>query len=362
MCVRKTTEQFIKEAKLIWGDKYDYSETEYVDARTKVKIIYNNFVYLQTPDKHLRRKSPEKCSKLEANNITFIKKAIKLWGNKYDYSKVNYIDNTIDVEILHNGTVYLQTPQNHLQGNAPEKHYKNTKTTENFINQAKKIWGDKYDYSLTVYVDKNTKLKIIFEDKIYEQIPNSHLKGYAPENIFKSNKKFIEDAKLIHGDMFDYSETEYTGSENMIKLIYNDKIYYQKAATHLRGKVPIELKPVSKGVNKIIEILNKHNIHFTREHKYKKCKNKYCLPFDFHLTDYDVLMEYDGQQHTEPIKFFGGEEGFIYRLGNDNIKNKFAENEGIPLKRISYLEYDKIEEIVLNYIEEIKHRKINKLL
>ncbi len=54
MPIQKTTEQFIKESKKIYGDnKYDYSLTEYISYYTKIKFIYNGIVYEQSPNSHL---------------------------------------------------------------------------------------------------------------------------------------------------------------------------------------------------------------------------------------------------------------------------------------------------------------------
>jgi len=100
--MRKTTEQFIKEAKLIHGDKYDYSETEYKNNKTKVKVFCKrcNEYFEQRPDAHLKSYG-HICYKKEilselrkCNTIEFIKKAEKKFPNKYKYDKVNYINST----------------------------------------------------------------------------------------------------------------------------------------------------------------------------------------------------------------------------------------------------------------------------
>lgn len=92
----------------------------------------------------------------------FVEKARKIHGNKYDYSKVEYKDSHTKVPIIcpiHGE--FLQTPNNHLNGQqCPFCSYPNINLSkENFVSLAKNVHGDKYDYSKVVY--KNTKDKLI---------------------------------------------------------------------------------------------------------------------------------------------------------------------------------------------------------
>ena len=90
---RKTTEQFIAESKQIHKDKYDYSKSEYVNARTKVCIICpEHGEFWQLPSLHINQKCgcPECNGTKKRTNEDFIREAKKIHGNKYDYSKVTY--------------------------------------------------------------------------------------------------------------------------------------------------------------------------------------------------------------------------------------------------------------------------------
>ncbi len=75
---------------------------------------------------------------------------------------------------------------------------------DNFIFKARKVHGDKYDYSLVNYINNRIKVKIILNDTIYEQSPTNHLQGKLPERINNQNRinteKFIEKARNKHGD------------------------------------------------------------------------------------------------------------------------------------------------------------------
>lgn len=120
----KSTESFIKEAKKIHGDKYNYSKVEYKGSKDKVCIICpEHGEFWQTPNKHLSGQGCPKCADIKngynkrLSKKEFIKKSKELHGNKYDYSKVEYIDYCTPVKIIcpEHGE-FLQKPSIHLFG------------------------------------------------------------------------------------------------------------------------------------------------------------------------------------------------------------------------------------------------------
>lgn len=100
----------------------------------------------------------------------------------------------------------------------------------------------------------------------------------------------------------------------------------------------------SKGEYKIEKILNDNNILFVKEFP-QKIDNK-ILRFDFAILNEDNKIEYfiefDGNQHTIPSNLFGGEEYLTYIQSHDKIKNEYCKNNKIPLIRIPYYKYDKL--------------------
>ena len=130
---RFTTDKFIEDAVKIHGDKYDYSEVNYVNNKTKVKIFCKecNKYFYQTPYWHLNSKfgCPDCANKKKINNKytteEFIEKAVKIHGNLYDYSKVEYINSSTPVLIMdtETGDEFYQVPRDHLGGNGnPNRH------------------------------------------------------------------------------------------------------------------------------------------------------------------------------------------------------------------------------------------------
>ena len=119
-----TTEEFIQKAKVVHGDKYDYSKVEYANSQTKIIIICpEHGEYAQTPHNHLLGNGCPRCAHQRTANAErkttewFIEKAQQAHGNRFDYSKVDYVNNHTPVVIgcpIHGE--FQQTPANHLKG------------------------------------------------------------------------------------------------------------------------------------------------------------------------------------------------------------------------------------------------------
>lgn len=127
----------------------------------------------------------------------FLESARNIHGYKYKYLELcNKLRLTDKISLEYNGVIYNQTISKHLEGRCPEKTTKKKTTTE-FIIEAIEIWGDKYDYSLVDYKGALNNVKIIYNGIIYEQRAKSHLNGLAPE-FRKNNKSFKFDNSGIN--------------------------------------------------------------------------------------------------------------------------------------------------------------------
>lgn len=94
----------------------------------------------------------------------------------------------------------------------------------------------------------------------------------------------------------------------------------------------------SRGEKTITSWLNNHQINFIPQHRFDDCKDKYTLPFDFYLVDYNICIEYQGEQHYRPIDFFGGVEKFKVLQLHDRIKKDYCNHNNISLLCIKYNE------------------------
>ena len=168
---RKTTEEFIADAKLVHGDKYDYSNSMYINKRSFVLInCFKHGGFNQMANVHLRGHGCPECGKdskkqnLSWSTEQFIEKAKAVHGDKYDYSKVCYVSAKTNVTILclMHGE-FEQNANNHIQGNGCPLCAILTikKSQENFISQITNIHGNKFNYDKVIYTGIKNKIIII---------------------------------------------------------------------------------------------------------------------------------------------------------------------------------------------------------
>lgn len=101
----------------------------------------------------------------------------------------------------------------------------------------------------------------------------------------------------------------------------------------------------SKGAVYIKHLLEKNGLSFETEKTFPSCRGRRNpLPFDFYVESHNLLIEFDGRQHFEPIEYWGGEEGFKTRQFYDSLKNSFAEENGFKLLRFNYLQSEEVIE------------------
>lgn len=251
---KKTKEDFIENAKKIHCGKYNYSKVDYVNTKTKVCIICpSHGEFWQTPYTHLKGCKCPICSGNLMNTNIFIEKAKEIHGCKYDYSKVEYVNSQTKVCIIcpEHGE-FWQNTSSHLNGHGCPK-CKNEKTskrcnkgTEQFIIDAKKIHGDKYDYSKVDYVNSQTKICIICpEHGEFWQAPDIHLRGSgcqecgnvsAKEKNKMKQETFIKKAKKIHNEKYDYSNVKYENTDTKVEIICPEHgKFLQTPHHHLHG-------------------------------------------------------------------------------------------------------------------------------
>jgi hypothetical protein len=239
---RKTIRQFIKEAKIIHGDKYDYSKVDYRDSHAHVTIgCKEHGDFNQQAYHHLSGNGCIKCGIINNSNKLrkpleqFIEEAKDIHGDIYDYSKVEYISTGKHIIIICKEHGHFnQKPVKHLSGQGCiecgfiSSSDKRRKTLEQFIKEAKDIHRDIYDYSKVVYI--STHEDVIIECKYhgeFNQEPASHLSGNgcvecgvisSSDKRRKTLEKFIKEATDIHGDTYDYSKVVYISTHEHVTI------------------------------------------------------------------------------------------------------------------------------------------------
>ena len=248
-----TTEEFVYRAKKIHGELYDYTKTdlENRDKKGRVCIICHKTDLLtgeehgefwQTPGNHLKGKGCAKCKGgVVYNTDYFIKKANKIHGAKYDYSKTD-LENRDDkgriCVICHEMDMltgkehgeFWQTPGNHLKGKGCAKCKGGViSDLDRFLLKARLVHGDKYNYEKTIYKNSTTPITITcVKHGDFTQVPPSHLNGSGCPQCwderrglekFLTQEAFLEKAKKVHGDKYVLSSAAYERSNKKVKII-----------------------------------------------------------------------------------------------------------------------------------------------
>ena len=377
-----TTEEFIKKAISIHGKTYDYSNTIYTGRHKKVIITcrkHGDFV--QTPHSHLTGHGCQKCgyessrNKQKAAKELFIEKARKIHSNKYDYSKVDYINNSTKICIIcpEHGE-FWQRPNNHLNGyGCPEcgKNIigeKSRKNKEYFIEKAKQIHGDKYDYSKVEYHKAIEKVCIICpEHGEFWQTPSNHLSGHecpicAQEKRLekRSDDKnvFIEKARKIHGDKYDYSKVDYINSETKVCIICPEHgEFWIRPGNHINSKIGCPVCSESHLEKEVRTMLKNAGIELEGQKTFEWLRYENPLVLDFYLPEYNIAIECQGVQHYQPVGFGCKSEEKIHEMfelviDRDRVKKQLCEEHGVKI--LYYTKENVDNENTFTNIDELK--------
>ena len=187
---KKTTEEFIADARKVHGDKYDYGKVEYVSNKQKVCIICpEHGEFWQTPRHHLTTNGCSACwiAIRRKDGGCFVFDARKVHGDKYDYRKVKYVNADTKVCIIcpvHGE--FWQTAASHLYGRGCRRckierlASINRRDSELFVADSRRVHGDKYDYSKASYKHSKDKICIICPSHgEFWQSPNNHISKLA---------------------------------------------------------------------------------------------------------------------------------------------------------------------------------------
>lgn len=382
-----TTEKFIAKAIAVHGDKYDYSKTVYIKSNQKVIITCRKHGdFQQIANSHLGKSGCKLCAEdrqresLQLGTEEFIRRAIEKHGNRYDYSKVEYINKDHKVIIIcRKHGEFLQRPHNHLKGSRCPKCVERKSpfkikrpapikcNADDFIRKAKLIHGNKYDYSKTVYINSKTKLVVTCRKHgDFSPFPTNHLRGTdCPVCGHEKNhnalrigtEEFIRRATEKHGDKYDYSKAEYHHKDHKVTIVCRKHgEFLQSPHNHVKGAGCAKCKE-SRGESRIRLYLEKTLIDFISQGILPGCKNKANLKFDFliKIAGETRAIEFHGKQHYVPISFGGSvspEDNFARTQKTDSIKMNWCTDQGILLLVIPYTDFDRIEEILDEFISQ----------
>jgi very-short-patch-repair endonuclease len=434
-CKRISTEFFIQKAKEIHGDKYDYSRVICLNRSTPV-LIYckvHEHTWKTSFIRHVECKAGcKQCSAEELHKSTlyqrkldFIKRARSIHGDKYSYDRVDFKGMREPVEVYCNSCEesWFVAAFSHAKpngtGNGCPRCAGRLRTSQNFIDEARKIHGNKYDYSRVDFVNSTTPVRVYCPEHKYEWETTwgVHIKlkcGCALCGIDKKKRtgtlEVIEMFKSIHGDAFDYSEYQtWEGWHQTFKCYCKTHklVFYPTPASHYyqgcgctgcrADKTSLAQRKTNEefirqaaivhdgfydyskcdyqgDANKITFICPKHGeqeqkaSHHLQGHGCSKCHFKsegriakflhlnfityrqFSINnrrFDFYLPDFNLIIERDGEQHYHGFHLLADDEKLESLEKNHQIdieKTELAKQEGITICRLPYW---------LNFKEEI---------
>ncbi len=301
---RKTDVQFKKEVYDLVGDEYVFLDT-YVKGKTKLKVKHNKcgHVYKVTPNNFLYQHSrcPYCSSKAKKTDAQFKQEVYDLVGNEYMFLD-SYQGTLKKIRVKHNtcGTVYRVTPSHFLEGtrcpycSAKASGKARRKTSVEFKQEVISLVDKEYTF-LGTYVNKNTKIKV------------------------KHNEC---------GHVYEVRPTDF--------ISHNTRCPYCNSP---------------KGETIINRILKSLNIKYEVQKTFDDLTDKINLSYDFYVPDQNILIEYQGQQHYEPIDYFGGSRRFKYQQKHDKIKADYAKTHNYKLIAVPYTEdtFLKIKKYLLKH-------------
>lgn len=257
--------------------------------------------------------------------------------------------------------------------------------TEEFVKKAQTVHGDKYDYSETNYVDAWAPITIICKKHgPFTMSAHNHLRGQGCPLCGNERKgayrkvsleDFIRRAKEKHGDKYDYSLVDLKNTWSKVDIICPiHGVFSQKANDHLRGigcpecgkKFGVSEKEV------LVALKNKYgNVEYQKPLPFLKSKTS-SQALDYFLPDYNIGIEYQGDQHFRPKVRFGGEIEYEKTKDRDTRKFQKCEENGIKMFYISfeknipldyfapvYTDFDSLSEAIDEYIQTKQPVKLN---
>lgn len=245
---------------------------------------------------------------------------------------------------------WMATPNNLLQGyGCPEcgkiRSIKlRTRTHEGFIEELKTINPNVQILSKYIRNDVKVKCRCKIDGYEWRAIPSSLLIGRGCPKCgrlrsskvrAKPHKEFVKELYEINPDIEVLSKYKTNNTKIKCRCLIDGNEWETQPSVLLMGCGCPKCN-ASKGEKAVADYLKANDIPYKPQHSFKGCKYKQSLLFDFYLPTLNTAIEYDGQQHFEPVEIFGGEQGFKEQKIKDNIKDNYCKKKGISLIRIPY--------------------------
>lgn len=385
---RKTQDEFEKELNLVLPDIKVIGKYININTKIRFKCLIHDFEFDAFPQNMLRGHGCRKCGnekqskKQTKSHDKFVKDLMSTNANIEVIGQYVNMDTKILVRCSIDGYTWNADPRKLMRGcQCPVCLNRTVIAGVNDISTTRPDLIKYFKYKEDAYKYTSGSEKYIdvicpecgYEDSI--RVSNLSRFGFACNGCYenKYGRKRVSYGYWNKNTMQQYLEENYNGYKLLdIQKPNDDDCKYLRALI----KCPNENhKPywvywsnvicgytcllchvessMSKGERAAKSIFKKHNYVYEPQKRFSDCRDKYTLPFDFYLPDYNLVIEIMGEQHEHPIDHFGGEEAFKKCVKHDVMKRQYLALNNIDILDVWYYEFDKMEELILGKIQEI---------
>ncbi len=213
---------------------------------------------------------------------TVLSRFAAIHGSKYDYSRVQtYVGNKDKLEIIcPSHGAFMQSPLLHMKGSGcPVCSGNRLPSVESFFDRCNEVHKHKYDYSKAVYTKAHSKILIgcpehgEFWQKAYYHVQGSGCPTCGGVRKHTTNT-FVECATSVHGDTYDYSETEFKHNKEKVRIVCRvHGPFWQTPNMHLGGQ----------GCTKCGKLRNGAALSFSKEQYIEKANTVHSNKYDYSL-------------------------------------------------------------------------------
>lgn len=301
---------------------------------------------------------------MDDSTQTFIRKAVAVHGDKYDYSKTLYQHSMQPLTITcRTHGDFLVRPNNHLSSKqgcqkcSNRHHY----TQDEFIQEANRIHNHRYDYSSVVYVNNKTKIDILCpKHGVFSQLPATHTRSkggckkcaneqHAGQYHKKDTLWFINTATQVHGNKYDYCRVEYHRYHDKVEIVCPiHGSFFQTAGSHIHnksgcptcsrkdyeggyGRTRFDRHPELKDKDALLYVIRvsseneefikigitqktvhaRFNINNRLPYKYEELYTERGKLYDLFLKEQHIKKQFKQHKYVPSIKFNGYSECFV---------------------------------------------------
>lgn len=376
MARRKTHDEFISELLSVKGTEYTALE-KYTSYHEKLKVVHHKcgHIYKVSPASILSGKNCPKCAgRIKMTHNVFEERLNELVGNEYTI-KSNVNSSSDKVLLKHNDCSheYKVNVNSFLNGRrCPNCSPSKPLTQRTFAERVKNLTSDEYTV-LGKYKNNRTKIEMIHEKcgrKVWISPDNfltGHRCGHCSGKYNLTTEEYVGRVKGLVGKEYKViGEYVNTYTKIAIKHVVCGYVWKVLPNNFVRVGTRCPKCNESKGEKRIANYFDYSFYNYKTQYRIDECRYKLPLPFDFaifHKDELLCLIEYEGEQHFEPVDVWGGESNLKVIQKRDEIKRDYCKSNNIPLIEIPYWEED-IEGILqseLNKIHQMNNIKYEQL-